>query len=151
MKFSGRSFAFAAAGAALAACLTTAPASADTAQFSNGVKVTIHTRGDGTKPPAHLGNPTEWGVAEIPMDDSTGGVRPMVIENVGGGQWSYGWYLTTGGKYCYSNYYHLTVEHGSTVKIANHSVKDIVPAGDTSNANRTAGAGYVCYAWYSKY
>ena len=35
-----------------------------------------------------------------------------------GGNWCYGYNLTSDGKYCYSNYYHATKMHHSTVKIA---------------------------------
>lgn len=44
-------------------------------------QVTIHKRGDGTEPPASLGNPSEWGVVEIEMDASAGsrGRSPRVV------------------------------------------------------------------------
>ncbi|MFI8092660.1 lactococcin 972 family bacteriocin [Streptomyces sp. NPDC086080] len=76
----------------------------------------IHTRGDGTQPPAELGDPAEWGVATI--TDATGDFTAQTVLNIGGGKWSYGKNYTTDGQYCYSNYYHPSVMHGSTVKLA---------------------------------
>ncbi|MEU6513679.1 lactococcin 972 family bacteriocin [Streptomyces sp. NPDC046978] len=153
MKVSGRSIALAVAGAALAAGVLAAPATADASQANVGTSaaITVHTRGDGTQPPAELGNPKEWGVVELKMDDSAGSVRPMTIIEVGGGTWSYGWNAVTGGKYCYSNYYHGSVQHGSTVKIAGDSLKSVVVAGETSNAHLTRGAAYTCETYYAKY
>ncbi|MGR3936785.1 lactococcin 972 family bacteriocin [Streptomyces sp. BRA346] len=115
-------------------------------------QVTIHKRGDGTEPPAELGNPSEWGVVKIKMDASADSVRPMseACVNASGGNWCYGWYTTTGGKYCYSNYYHRTKDHKSSVKIAGTLYSSgWVDAGDTSNANATAGLAYTCYTYYS--
>lgn len=116
-------------------------------------QVTIHKRGDGTEPPASLGNPSEWGVVEIEMDASAGSVKPMseVCKNAGGGEWCYGWYWSAGdGKYCYSNYYHNTKTHGSTVEIGGgDDWSGWVRAKRTSNANRTAGLAYTCKTYYS--
>ncbi|MFG2359709.1 lactococcin 972 family bacteriocin [Streptomyces sp. NPDC048521] len=50
------------------------------------------------------------------MDDST--VTPQACINASGGNWCYGYNLTANGKYCYSNYYHPTKMHHSTVKIS---------------------------------
>ncbi|MFF3877118.1 lactococcin 972 family bacteriocin [Streptomyces sp. NPDC001978] len=67
-----------------------------------------------------------------------------------GGNWCYGDYLTTSGKYCYSNYHHYTKVHKSSVKIAGVTVSSgWVAANDYSNAHRTAGAAYTCYTYYS--
>lgn len=156
MKVSGRTVALAVAGAALAAGTFATPATAAAHKVSSagsgGVAgVTVHTRGDGTQPPAELGNPKEWGVVKLTMTASTGLVSPKTIVDAGGGKWSYGWYATTDGKYCYSNYYHGDVWHGSTVKIAGGSYKSVVAPGDYSNAHMTAGMAYTCYTYYAKY
>ncbi|MFF0227561.1 lactococcin 972 family bacteriocin [Streptomyces sp. NPDC004629] len=152
MKISGRSVIFAVAGAALAAGGLATPATADGAQLGASDTIIVHHRGDGTQPPPELGDPEEWGEVTFTMDDSSAGsVTPKVIVEVGGGTWSYGWYLTTGGKYCYSNYYHHDVRHGSTVKIAGDTAKDIVGPNDYSNANLTRGAAFTCSTYYSKY
>ncbi|MFF1698873.1 lactococcin 972 family bacteriocin [Streptomyces sp. NPDC058257] len=150
MKILGKSIALAVAGTALAAVALATPAAADSSQLDTIGTITIHTRGDGTQPPSELGDPEEWGVVELAIDDSAGSVTPRTIVEVGGGKWSYGWKAVTGGKYCYSNYYHSRVKHGSTVKIAGHTVKDTAAAGYTSNANKTAGGAYTCKAYYSK-
>lgn len=101
-----------------------------------------------------LGDPEEWGVATIEMDDST--IKPLVeacTNPPSGGKWCYGWYLTGSTatqKYCYSNYYHGTKTHKSSVTIANGSVSSgWVAKGDYSNANRTAGAAYMCNTYYA--
>jgi hypothetical protein len=57
MKVSGRSVALAVAGAALATGVLAAPATADGSQVGTVGTVTVHSRGDGTQPPAELGNP----------------------------------------------------------------------------------------------
>lgn len=115
-------------------------------------QVTTHKRGDGTEPPAELGNPIEWGVVKIEMDASAGSVKPMseACVNASGGKWCYGWYYSAGdGKYCYSNYYHHTKDHKSSVKIAGSTDSSgWVNAGRTANASRTAGLAYTCYTYY---
>ncbi|MFD6045930.1 lactococcin 972 family bacteriocin [Streptomyces koyangensis] len=166
MKFN-RSIALGFASMALAVSATTAPASADAPRTATDPRVeaittmdgtevgqvTHHKRGDGTQPPAELGDPEEWGVVTIEMDDST--MRPMV-ENCdnppSGGKWCYGWYLTEAGtkKYCYSNYYHGTKTHKSSVTIGNGSSSSgWVGKGEYANANRTVGMTYVCKTYYA--
>ncbi|CAM5363378.1 lactococcin 972 family bacteriocin [Streptomyces coeruleorubidus] len=71
------------------------------------------------------------------------------LHGASGGNWCYGYNLTTDGKYCYSNYYHSTKDHHSTVKIAGGSNTGYAFAGQTSYANRTAGAAYTCETFYS--
>ncbi|WP_371799506.1 lactococcin 972 family bacteriocin [Streptomyces sp. NBC_01707] len=163
MKITGRSVAFTIAGAALAVGGLVAPATADSSQLSAsaiastpGATVTVHHRGDGTQPPAELGNPSEWGVVTIKMDAAAGSVSPLseACVSASGGNWCYGWYTTevsTGvfNKYCYSNYYHYTKSHASTVKIAGGTRKDTAPANATSNAHLTAGLAYTCSTYYS--
>ncbi|WP_405501745.1 lactococcin 972 family bacteriocin [Streptomyces niveus] len=148
MKISGRSVVFAVASAALTVGTLAAPAAADGSVRSN---VVVHTAGDGTQPPAELGNPKEWGVVTLTLDDLAGSVTPKIIVEAGGGTWSYGWEARNDRKYCYSNYYHRTVNHGSTVKIAGGSVKAVAFPGETSNANRSAGFAYTCETYYAKY
>ncbi|MFJ4928534.1 lactococcin 972 family bacteriocin [Streptomyces sp. NPDC088736] len=152
MKISGKSIAIAVAGGFLAAGALAAPATAVSAGIpaADGVTVTTHHRGDGTQPPAALGDPKEWGVLEF-TTGSTGEFTPMTVLDIGGGTWSYGKNLTTDGQYCYSNYYHPTVKHGSTVQVSSWEDKQIVAKGLTSFASITAGAAYTCKTYYSKY
>ncbi|MGJ5754991.1 lactococcin 972-like bacteriocin [Streptomyces puniciscabiei] len=151
MKVFGRCMAFAFAGAGLAAGVLTTPATADADQTRTlSATVTIHTRGDGTQPPAELGNPKEWGVVKLTMDDSAGSITPKTIVEVGGGKWSFGWNAVTDGKDCYSNYYHPKVGHSSTAKIAGGSDYDWSRANQTSSAHVTGGGAYTCYAYWSK-
>ncbi|MFG3662588.1 lactococcin 972 family bacteriocin [Streptomyces sp. NPDC047706] len=82
---------------------------------------------------------------------SEGGVTPMTVLDIGGGTWSYGKNLTTDGQYCYSNYYHPTVKHGSTVQVSSYEDKSVVEKGLWSYANITHGAAYTCKTYYSKY
>ncbi|WP_307822051.1 lactococcin 972 family bacteriocin [Streptomyces coffeae] len=115
-------------------------------------QVTTHKRGDGTKPPAELGNPSEWGVVKIEMDASAGSVRPdsEACVPASGGKWCYGWNTTTSGKYCYSNYLHGSKRHSSKVKIAGvWGTSGPVKPGLVSNAHRTAGLAYTCYSYYN--
>ncbi|WP_431047285.1 lactococcin 972 family bacteriocin [Streptomyces sp. P1-3] len=91
-------------------------------------------------------------MAKIEMDASAGSVRPdsEACVPASGGKWCYGWYSTTSGKYCYSNYLHGTKWHSSKVKIAGRSVSSgSVKPGSASNANRTAGFAYTCYSYYN--
>ncbi|AOT60310.1 MULTISPECIES: lactococcin 972 family bacteriocin [Streptomyces] len=114
--------------------------------------ISVHTRGDGTQAPVELGDPKEWGVVKLSLTDAApGDVSPLTIVEVGGGTWSYGWQARNDRKYCYSNYYHGSVKHGSTVNMAGRIVRDVKPAGETSNANYTAGLAYTCYTYYAKY
>ncbi|MGC5236324.1 lactococcin 972 family bacteriocin [Streptomyces albogriseolus] len=69
---------------------------------------------------------------------------------MGGGKWSYGKELTTSGQYCYSNYYHPSVVHGSTVILVN-PVKAVAGPGKWSYANSTGGAMHTCQTFYAKY
>ncbi|MFE4798269.1 hypothetical protein ACFRFL_25100 [Streptomyces sp. NPDC056708] len=149
------------AGATLAAVGFAAPATADSSQVSasdttstSGVTVTIHHRGDGTQPPAELGDPSEWGVAEIEINDSADSVQSAAgntCQNVTHGRWCYGWEPTTpvGKKYCYSNYI-ADVKHRTTVRAANVDYGSGWAAkGATSYANVTIGTAYTCYAYYA--
>ncbi|ANP52357.1 hypothetical protein J2Z21_008258 [Streptomyces griseochromogenes] len=132
-----------------------APVAADgtvvAADGSEVGQVATHKRSDGTKPPAELGNPSEWGVVKIEMDTSAGSVRPdsEACVPASGGKWCYGWYTTTSGKYCYSNYLHGTKWHSSSVKIAHSSLSSgAVKPGSASNAHITAGLVFTCYSYY---
>ncbi|MFE2922868.1 lactococcin 972 family bacteriocin [Streptomyces goshikiensis] len=113
--------------------VASASPSATTARATQTVE--LHKRGDGTNPPAQLGNSKEWGVP------------------ASGGKWCYGWYLTgvdATQKRCYSNYYHGSKTHSSSVKIGGSYIN----SGKTSpnniaNASWTTGAAYTCYTYYS--
>lgn len=82
---------------------------------------------------------------------STGGFKPMTVLNIGGGTWSYGKDVNFNTQNCYSNYYHPTVTHGSTVQVYNWEDKQVVDEGVWSYANITAGAAYTCKTYYAKY
>lgn len=156
MKIKGRSAAFAAASSILAFGALATPANAESSQPSRIVvsNMVVHKAGDGTKPPAELGNPKEWGVVTLKIVNSkgSGSIKPMTITNVGGGTWSYGWQARDNYKYCYSNYYHGSVAHGSSVRMAGTYVASgRIPAGDYSNAHWTAGWAYTCETYWTKY
>ncbi|MFH9087698.1 lactococcin 972 family bacteriocin [Streptomyces sp. NPDC017673] len=161
MKIPGRSIVLGFVGMVLAVFSFAAPAAADASQAATVTAdgtivaadgsevghVTLHKRGDGTKPPAELGNPSKWGAVVINVDASS--VAPKTCIGASGGNWCYGYDLTTDGKYCYSNYYHPTEIHRSTVKIAGGSLTAGAYAGETSYAHMTAGAAYTCYTYYA--
>lgn len=156
MKKPGRSAVFAIASAILTLGALATPANADSSQSSVTVvsSMVVHTAGDGTTPPAELGNPKEWGEVKLMITDLTarGTLKPLTITNVGGGTWSYGWESRNNLKYCYSNYYHGSVAHGSSVKMAGTTAASgWVAAGDYSNANWTAGFAYTCSTYWTKY
>ncbi|MFJ8863785.1 lactococcin 972 family bacteriocin [Streptomyces sp. NPDC102451] len=166
MKKFGRSIALGFATVALAAFGLAAPAVAQSPQSAtvtadgaiitqDGAKVgqiTTHTRGDGSEPPAELGDPSEWGVVAIEMNDSPGTVKPMVeacTNPPSGGKWCYGWYSVSKGKHCYSNYLHETKSHRATVKINNVTKASGASPGNVAQAWLEAGAAYTCYTYYS--
>ncbi|MFF3392976.1 lactococcin 972 family bacteriocin [Streptomyces sp. NPDC002669] len=161
MKIVSRSVAFAIAGATLATVGFAAPAAADGSQVSasgatgtSEVTVTIHRREDGMRPPAGLGDPSEWGVVKIEINASTDDIQPAAgntCQNVTHGRWCYGWEPTTpvGRKRCYSNYI-ADVQHRSTVRVQNVDYKSGWAAkGATSYASVTTGTAWTCYAYYA--
>ncbi|MET9526595.1 lactococcin 972 family bacteriocin [Streptomyces coeruleorubidus] len=152
MKASGKSVALAVAGGVLAVGVLAAPATAHNAPVlaADTATVTTHTRGDGTQPPAELGDPAEWGVVKFTVG-STGGFKPQTVLDIGGGTWSYGKILNGDGQNCYSNYYHPKVMHGSTAKVSKQSQKAVEFAGKWAKASVTAGAALVCETYYAKY
>ncbi|WP_448318365.1 lactococcin 972 family bacteriocin [Streptomyces sp. CO7] len=102
-------------------------------------------------PPKELGNPAEWGVMEIKLEapaDSMGTMNACV--NASGGEWCYGWFAVVEGKDCYSNYYHHTKVHKSSVKI-NGETDDSgwLAATRTANASEIGPGGATCYTYYS--
>lgn len=78
----------------------------------------IHERGDGVNPPAELGDPSEWGVVKLEINDSPALVQGNTCENVTHGKWCYGYDLVSAGKKCYSNYI-ADVSHKTTVRVQN--------------------------------
>ncbi|MGW0544867.1 lactococcin 972 family bacteriocin [Streptomyces griseoincarnatus] len=152
MKASGRLVASAVAGGVMAVGAFAAPAAAHNSPVlsADTVTVTTHTRGDGTQPPAELGDPAEWGVVTITAG-STGGITPQTVLDIGGGTWSYGKILNGDGQNCYSNYYHPTVMHGSTAKVLQQTQKSVEGAGKWAKASVTSGALHVCETYYAKY
>ncbi|MGW2406032.1 lactococcin 972 family bacteriocin [Streptomyces sp. NPDC001739] len=119
---------------------------ADGAQIG---QITIHKRGDGTQPPAELGNPSEWGVIEVPASAART-LGSTCLDHVSGGKWCYGTELVTSGKRCFSNYLHNSKTHASAVKMAGVWDKS-GPTSKTKVARSwyTAGAGYTCNTYYS--
>ncbi|MFI0716620.1 hypothetical protein ACH4SK_39775 [Streptomyces inhibens] len=164
MKEFGRAITFGFVSVALAVCSFATPAAAyspqgDTATGNTGIEAAdgltagqpvIHTRGDGVKPPAELGNPSEWGVVKIEINDSV--VRPLgnTCKEVTHGTWCYGWESAgANGKKCYSNYIADT-GHLTTVRVRNVDYSSgWVPKNATSYANVTIGLAYTCYAYYN--
>ncbi|MFD9651121.1 lactococcin 972 family bacteriocin [Streptomyces mirabilis] len=164
MKRFGKSILFGISGAALAVSSFVTPAAAYGPQSGTGTGDTvveasgglipgqpvIHKRGDGVKPPAELGNPSEWGVVKLEIKGSAVQAKGNTCENVTHGKWCYGSESASGGtgKKCYSNYI-ADVTHKSTVRVINidHS-SGWVAKGQTSYANHTQGAAYTCYAYY---
>lgn len=71
------------------------------------------------------------------------------IKDVGGGSWTYGWELTSGGKRCFSYYFHGSKMHHATARIANGDNKAYAFARQTAKASRTAGSAYTCSAYWS--
>ncbi|MFF5666757.1 lactococcin 972 family bacteriocin [Streptomyces griseofuscus] len=162
MKNLGKSIIFGFSGAVLAVSSFATPAAAYSAQSGTGTGDTvvsasddlvpgqpvIHKRGDGVKPPAELGDPSEWGVVKLVINDSA--IQPMsnTCKNVTHGKWCYGYDLVSAGKKCYSNY-SADVKHKSTVRVQNVDYSSgWVAAGSTSYANTTNGAAYTCYSYY---
>ncbi|MFF1412811.1 hypothetical protein ACFVX6_24065 [Streptomyces sp. NPDC058289] len=151
---------------ALAAISSVAPAAADgsragTASGSARVvdlttlkagQPVMHKRGDGVKPPAELGNPSEWGVVKIEIPKAGVSVRPLggSCQQVSHGQWCYGWEFSGSKKQCYSNYM-ANVQHMSSVRVVNIDyASGWVRAGLTSNARSdTIGQAYTCYSYYN--
>ncbi|MFF4802582.1 lactococcin 972 family bacteriocin [Streptomyces sp. NPDC001351] len=163
MKTFGRSITFGFVSVALAVCGFAGPAAAYGPQGGNGAgnavveagggliagQPVIHKRGDGVKPPAELGNPSEWGVVKLEIKNSAAQLRRgNTCETVTHGKWCYGYDLVSAGKKCYSNYI-ADVQHKSTVRVLNvdHS-SGWVAKGETSYANSTQGAAWTCYAYY---
>ncbi len=164
MREFGRAITFGFASMALAVFSFAAPAAAyspqgGTVTNNTGIEATdgltagqpvIHTRGDGVKPPAELGNPSEWGVVKIEINDST--VQPLgnTCKEVTHGTWCYGWESAgVDGKKCYSNY-RADTGHLTTVRVQNVDYSSgWVPKYKTSYANVTIGLAYTCYAYYN--
>lgn len=126
MKLLGKSLTFAAASAALAAGVLNPATSASAA----------------------TPQPTQWGMATIKVDPSSPSVAETT-KGVGGGTWTYGTEMVSGGKRCYSYYFHGSKSHGATAVIAGGTTKAVEFAGRTAKASRTAGAAYTCQTYWS--
>ncbi|MEU8956031.1 lactococcin 972 family bacteriocin [Streptomyces sp. NPDC048518] len=92
----------------------------------------------------------EWGMATVKIDPNSDEVTPTTVKEVGGGTWSYGTVLTTGGKRCYSNYYHGSKGHTATAILANGTDKDHAAKGKWAKASVEAGAAYTCHVYWGK-
>ncbi|MFJ8606349.1 lactococcin 972 family bacteriocin [Streptomyces sp. NPDC093675] len=126
VKLLGKSLTFAAASAALAAGFVApaTPAGAATPQPTSGM-------------------------VTIKVDPSSRTVVPATTVDVGGGSWTYGTELVTGGKRCYSYYFHGSKLHHATAIIADAQNSAYQPGGYTAKASATAGAAYTCHAYWS--
>ncbi|WP_350325726.1 lactococcin 972 family bacteriocin [Streptomyces katrae] len=114
-------------------------------------QVVVHKRGDGTKPPAELGDPSEWGEAVLTFAPSKAfSSMSEACVPASGGNWCYGNYLTSTGKRCYSNYYHYEKTHKSSVQLGNlsHDSGWVGPNG-YSNSSLISGAAFTCKTYYS--
>ncbi|POX44757.1 lactococcin 972 family bacteriocin [Streptomyces sp. Ru72] len=89
------------------------------------------------------------GMAVIRLNSSMQAGGETHTKDVGGGSWTYGWELTTGGKRCFSYYFHGSKMHHATAKIANAENKAYAFAKQTAKASTTAGAAYTCYTYWS--
>ncbi|WP_405831661.1 hypothetical protein [Streptomyces sp. NBC_01176] len=132
MKRFGKSILFGISGAALAVSSFSTPAAAYGPQSGTGTDTVgevsdglipgqpvMHERGDGVNPPKELGDPSEWGVVKLEINDSIAAqLRGNTCENVTHGKWRYGYDVVSGGKKCYSNYI-ADVTHKSTVRVIN--------------------------------
>ncbi|MDQ0683312.1 hypothetical protein QF032_002357 [Streptomyces achromogenes] len=169
MKSFGKSIFFGISGAVLAVSALATPAAANAPQGGTGTATVaeasdglvigqpvVHKRGDGVSPPAELGNPSEWGVVKLEINDSAvqlkgpAALNENTCKDVTHGRWCYGQEVTSAGtgRKCYSNYI-ADVKHKSTVRVINidHS-SGWVAKGKTSYAHHTQGAAYTCYAYY---
>jgi len=165
----GKSIFFGISGAVLAVSGLATPAVAYGPQGGSGADTVVaatdglvvgqpvvHKRGDGVVPPAELGNPSEWGVVKLEINESAVQLkRPSALnentcKDVTHGRWCYGQEVTSAGtgRKCYSNYI-ADVKHKSTVRVINidHS-SGWVKKGEVSYAHHTQGAAYTCYAYY---
>lgn len=111
-----------------------------TAALTVGVLIPATPAGAATHQPTH-------GMVAIKVPSS--GVSAKTTKDVGGGSWTYGYELTTGGKRCFSYYFHGSKKHHATAKIALGSNTAYAFGGTTAKASRTAGAAYECYAFWS--
>jgi hypothetical protein len=94
--------------------------------------------------------PAKSGMAVIDLNSSLRSTDGEThTKDVGGGSWTYGWELTTGGKRCFSHYFHGSKMHHATARIANAENKAYAFAKHTAKASATAGAAYTCYAYWS--
>ncbi|MFV0556188.1 MAG: lactococcin 972 family bacteriocin [Lactovum sp.] len=82
----------------------------------------------------------------VVMALATGGVTALAYTSyVGGGTWNYGNYVG----YAYSDYYHGSKDHSSTVIVGNRSNRDLAGRGDWSQAGlwTKSGASYYYNYW----
>jgi lactococcin 972-like bacteriocin len=94
--------------------------------------------------------PAKSGMAVINLNSSLRSADGQThTKDVGGGSWTYGWELTTGGKRCFSYYFHGSKMHHATARIANAENKAYAFAKQTAKASTTAGAAYTCTAYWS--
>ncbi|MFE2300468.1 lactococcin 972 family bacteriocin [Streptomyces sp. NPDC059445] len=116
--------------------------------------VALLTAGAVVAPAASAGaaelKPATSGMAVIDLNASSRAAGGEThTKDVGGGSWTYGWELTSGGKRCFSSYFHGSKMHHATARIANGDNKAYAFAGQTAKASRTAGAAYTCSAYWS--
>ncbi|MEV0623000.1 lactococcin 972 family bacteriocin [Nonomuraea sp. NPDC050404] len=95
--------------------------------------------------------PKDGGRVAIPADPSSKATTRKTV-NVGGGTWSYGTRVGTGGlKHCYSKYTHPKKKHSATAIMADVHSKDYAGKGKWASAGVTGGWAYTCYAYWNTY
>ncbi|MFF4323279.1 lactococcin 972 family bacteriocin [Streptomyces sp. NPDC001568] len=119
---------------------------------AGGAQIVIHKRGDGAKPPTELGNPSEWGEVTLKTAPAKtfSAMSTEACVPASGGNWCYGYYYATNGKVCYSNYYHFSKTHKTSVQFGSWSGNSgWVNPGETAYTSGVGGAAFTCKTYYS--
>ncbi|MFI0815475.1 lactococcin 972 family bacteriocin [Streptomyces sp. NPDC021115] len=95
--------------------------------------------------------PTDWGVAAIPLNSSEGSATPLGSKKVGGGTWSYGTGTDGAYKGCYSDYIHPSKKHSASIAIGGNTDKDVREADVWAKAYGKSGMGHTCYTYWGIY
>lgn len=95
---------------------------------------------------------TGTGAVTLGGAPTSGAITPQAVQNVGGGTWAFGSGVNSAGqKSCYSQYYHASVKHGSSVSMDGYYHADHnVAKGKTSYARITRHTTATCKAFYTK-
>ncbi|WP_257573429.1 lactococcin 972 family bacteriocin [Streptomyces sp. JJ66] len=143
---------------AAATVITAAPGTLVAAEPATAAPEPLISTAPGSQaPPAVLTGPngeqpTQWGVAVVPVASSRGAMTPLATKKVGGGTWNYGTRAAgLDGSTCYSNYIHPSKKHTATVIKAGYTYKDYANPDVWAKAKITAGAAYTCYTYWGVY